>query len=167
MCDAPGTRANRGGGFLRIYKKNLKESFCREWLGMTTMRRTTSRTEPGSSSSKCSRMACRRVPAARRDGGSLGGSHSLHRNRATDGARQQFTMKDQGGYLESVEEIPEPCVRGACASRRGQLSRVFNEHEHAHGSAHRDNNMRAAVIHVIADAAMSVLVIVGLLLARF
>ena len=30
----------------------------------------------------------------------------------------------------------------------------------------RDNNMRAAVVHVIADAAVSVLVIVGLLLAR-
>src|SRR6202790_1510770 len=36
----------------------------------------------------------------------------------------------------------------------------------AHGRAQRDNNMRAAVIHVIADAAVSVLVIVGLLLAR-
>ena len=43
---------------------------------------------------------------------------------------------------------------------------VFEEHEHAHGSAARDNNMRAAVIHVIADATVSVLVIVGLLLAR-
>jgi cation diffusion facilitator family transporter len=43
---------------------------------------------------------------------------------------------------------------------------VFEEHDHAHGAAHRDNNMRAAVIHVIADAAVSVLVIVGLLLAR-
>ena len=30
----------------------------------------------------------------------------------------------------------------------------------------RDNNMRAAVIHVVADAAVSVLVIIGLLLAR-
>ena len=30
----------------------------------------------------------------------------------------------------------------------------------------RDNNMRAAVIHVMADAAVSVLVITGLLLAR-
>ena len=30
----------------------------------------------------------------------------------------------------------------------------------------RDNNMRAAVIHVIADAAVSVLVIRGLTLAR-
>lgn len=35
-----------------------------------------------------------------------------------------------------------------------------------HGSAARDNNMRAAVIHVMADAAVSVLVIVGLVLAR-
>jgi cation diffusion facilitator family transporter len=39
-------------------------------------------------------------------------------------------------------------------------------HDHGHHAAHRDNNMRAAVIHVIADAAVSVLVIVGLLLAR-
>ncbi|NEU14413.1 cation diffusion facilitator family transporter [Methylobacterium sp. BTF04] len=31
---------------------------------------------------------------------------------------------------------------------------------------HRDNNMRAAVVHVVADAAVSVLVIGGLLLAR-
>jgi cation diffusion facilitator family transporter len=39
-------------------------------------------------------------------------------------------------------------------------------HEHAHGKAHRDNNMRAAVIHVLADAVVSVLVIAGLLLGR-
>jgi cation diffusion facilitator family transporter len=37
---------------------------------------------------------------------------------------------------------------------------------HPRASTHRDNNMRAAVVHVIADAAVSVLVIVGLLLAR-
>lgn len=36
----------------------------------------------------------------------------------------------------------------------------------AHGAHHRDNNMRAAVVHVMADAAVSVLVIAGLLLAR-
>jgi len=43
-----------------------------------------------------------------------------------------------------------------------------DDHDHgpATGAAHRDNNMRAAVIHVMADAAVSVLVIVGLLLAR-
>jgi cation diffusion facilitator family transporter len=44
----------------------------------------------------------------------------------------------------------------------------FEEHDHRHGDGahHRDNNMRAAVVHVMADAAVSVLVIVGLLLAR-
>ena len=39
-------------------------------------------------------------------------------------------------------------------------------HDHATTGASRDNNMRAAVVHVIADAAVSVLVIGGLLLAR-
>jgi cation diffusion facilitator family transporter len=88
-----------------------------------------------------------------------------------DGARQAFAMADRGGYLESLDEIPEPHafvaeVRlGAVADR--QLHRaVFEEHEHGPHTAHRDNNMRAAVVHVMADAAVSVLVIVGLVLAR-
>ena len=38
--------------------------------------------------------------------------------------------------------------------------------DHTHGAHHRDNNMRAAVVHVMADAAVSALVIVGLVLAR-
>src|ERR1700751_2077693 len=42
----------------------------------------------------------------------------------------------------------------------------FEEHDHGHGAHHRDTNMRAAVVHVMADAAVSVLVIAGLLLAR-
>src|ERR1700729_38535 len=44
-----------------------------------------------------------------------------------------------------------------------------HDHDHDHGgnhAHHRDNNMRAAVVHVMADAAVSVLVIIGLLLAR-
>lgn len=41
-----------------------------------------------------------------------------------------------------------------------------HDHDHADDKHHRDNNMRAAVVHVMADAAVSVLVIVGLLLAR-
>jgi cation diffusion facilitator family transporter len=47
-----------------------------------------------------------------------------------------------------------------------EAHRVVEEPEHGHAAAHRDNNMRAAVIHVMADAAVSVLVIVGLVLAR-
>jgi cation diffusion facilitator family transporter len=39
-------------------------------------------------------------------------------------------------------------------------------HETAHHAAHRDNNMRAAIIHVLADAGVALLVIVGLLLGR-
>jgi cation diffusion facilitator family transporter len=41
-----------------------------------------------------------------------------------------------------------------------------HDHEAAHDAHHRDNNMRAAVVHVMADAAVSVLVIVGLITAR-
>jgi cation diffusion facilitator family transporter len=84
-----------------------------------------------------------------------------------DGARQVFAMANRGGYLESVEEIPEPHAFTAHV-RMGQqdYSVVFAEHVHAHVSAHRDNNMRAAIIHVMADAAVSVFVITGLLLAR-
>jgi cation diffusion facilitator family transporter len=42
-----------------------------------------------------------------------------------------------------------------------------HEHAHDHQHTHRDHNLRAAVVHVMADAAVSVLVIVGLLLGRF
>ncbi len=84
-----------------------------------------------------------------------------------DSSRQMFAMKDQGGYLESIDEIPEPHEFNAQVKLGAQTYAVaFEEHEHAHGAAHRDNNMRAAVVHVVADAAVSMLVIVGLLLAR-
>ena len=84
-----------------------------------------------------------------------------------DGKRQRFGWVDRGEFLESLQEIPEPHAFVA-QLRIGAVAHsiVFEEHEHAHGNAHRDNNMRAAVIHVIADAAVSVLVIVGLVLAR-
>src|SRR5262249_18827201 len=42
-----------------------------------------------------------------------------------------------------------------------------NAHETAPHGAHRDNNLRAAIIHVLADAGVSLLVIVGLLFGRF
>lgn len=89
------------------------------------------------------------------------------------GGRQTFTFADRGGYLESVDEIPEPHefvakVRLEQGDRLKEFEEKFQEHDHdAPASAHhRDNNMRAAIVHVAADAAVSVLVIVGLLLAR-
>ena len=82
-----------------------------------------------------------------------------------DGTRQLFTMEDCGRWLESPNEIPEPHEFTAYL-RIGELTHMVTFQEHAHGTAHRDNNMRAATIHVMADAAVSLLVIAGLLLAR-
>jgi cation diffusion facilitator family transporter len=66
-----------------------------------------------------------------------------------------------------VHDVPEPHAFIAAVRIGGEQWPIrFEEHEHARGAASRDNNMRAAVVHVVADAAVSVLVIVGLLLAR-
>ena len=84
-----------------------------------------------------------------------------------DGTRQTFRFEDRCGFTESVDEIPEPhefVARVRVGSEEHSVT--FAEHEHAHDGAHRDNNMRAAIVHVMADATVSVLVIVGLLLAR-
>jgi cation diffusion facilitator family transporter len=84
-----------------------------------------------------------------------------------DGARQQFAMVGRGGYLESADEIPEPHEFTVRLTVAGEAySAVFEEYHHAHPAAHRDHNMRAAVVHVLGDAAVSALVIVGLVLAR-
>lgn len=90
-----------------------------------------------------------------------------------DGSRQLFIFEDRGEYLESRDEIPEPHaflarvrLMQAGQAHERELEFEEHEHEHGHGAHHRDNNMRAAVVHVMADAAVSVLVIVGLLLAR-
>jgi cation diffusion facilitator family transporter len=88
-----------------------------------------------------------------------------------DGSRQPFSFEAGDGYLESRDEIPEPHafvarIRLLQAGRAEVRELEFEEHDHGDGAHHRDNNMRAAVVHVMADAAVSVLVIVGLLLAR-
>jgi cation diffusion facilitator family transporter len=84
-----------------------------------------------------------------------------------DGARQDFAMVARGEYLESVGEIPEPHAFSAQIRIGAETyTTVFEEHHHGHGATGRDNNMRAAIVHVLADAAVSVLVIIGLLLAR-
>ena len=83
------------------------------------------------------------------------------------GERQEFVLLAQGDFLESAATIPEPhAFTAQIALGANTYTAAFEEHSHAHGATGRDNNMRAAIIHVIADAAVSVLVIVGLLLAR-
>ena len=83
-----------------------------------------------------------------------------------DGARQSFALREAGGYLESIDGIPEPHEFTAHV-RIGAADHpvAFVEPAHAPGKMERDNNMRAAIVHVIADAAVSVMVIVGLSLA--
>jgi cation diffusion facilitator family transporter len=92
------------------------------------------------------------------------------------GARQNFRFADRGAFLESMEEIPEPHafkarLRLAGLDHADVYELDFVEHGHGGASsasaAGRDNNMRAAFVHVAADAAVSVLAICGLLLGRF
>jgi cation diffusion facilitator family transporter len=84
-----------------------------------------------------------------------------------DGTRQVFALRAQGALLESVDEVPEPHEFTAVLRLgAGEYAVPFEEHVHGDAKAGRDNNMRAAVVHVMADAMVSVMVIAGLLLAR-
>ena len=93
----------------------------------------------------------------------------------TDGTRQWFSFTPRDTYWESLTTIPEPHEFTASLHLGGDQYTVdFAEHGHEHaaqeghgGAAHRDNNIRSAYIHVMADAAVSVLAITGLVLARF
>ncbi|MGH6776423.1 MAG: CDF family Co(II)/Ni(II) efflux transporter DmeF, partial [Bradyrhizobium sp.] len=86
-----------------------------------------------------------------------------------DASHQRFAFAQRDGYLESRDEIPEPHaflarVRLIQDGEPHEQELEFEEHDHD-AAYHRDNNMRAAVVHVLADAAVSVLVIIGLSLA--
>jgi cation diffusion facilitator family transporter len=87
-----------------------------------------------------------------------------------DGTQQVFAFADRGGYLESKEDIPEPhAFKAIVRMPDGEHEVEFEEHDHghdAHDAATRDHNIRSAYIHVMADAVVSVLAIIGLVLAR-
>ncbi len=90
-----------------------------------------------------------------------------------DGTRQSFSFVNRGAYWESNEEIPEPhAFKASLQLADGKHEATFEEHAHEHAvhagssAAHRDYNIRSAYIHVLADAAVSVLAITGLILAR-
>ncbi|MPW22605.1 CDF family Co(II)/Ni(II) efflux transporter DmeF [Paraburkholderia sp. CNPSo 3157] len=87
----------------------------------------------------------------------------------SDGTHQAFSFAERGDYLESKEHIPKPhAFRAIVRVSDGEHQIEFEEHEHdnAVAAATRDHNIRSAYIHVIADAAVSVMAIIGLLLAR-
>lgn len=107
-----------------------------------------------------------RFRVQRIDGAGLAADEVTVETIRADGARQTFSFVAKDGFVESVEEIPEPHAFAGRLSVGGEThALVFSEHEH--GVHDRDNNMRSAVIHVMADATVSVMVIVGLLLARW
>jgi cation diffusion facilitator family transporter len=84
-----------------------------------------------------------------------------------DGATETFNLIPKSNYLESQQDIPEPHAFTATITTAGTTQTItFEEHAHTNSKADRDNNMRAALVHVIADAAVSVLVIIGLILAK-
>lgn len=107
------------------------------------------------------------VPPRFRLSGTVGEGPLTAETLRPDGSRQVFSFAVKAGTLESIETIPEPHAFQVTL-RQGDVSAstTFEEHGHATSATHRDNNMRAAVVHVIADAAVSVLVIVGLVLAK-
>jgi cation diffusion facilitator family transporter len=86
----------------------------------------------------------------------------------TGGVRETFNFVDRGAFLQSTTEIPEPHAFRAILNVGHERHTVdFEEHDHTHVNvaATRDHNIRAAYIHVMADAAVSILTIIGLLLA--
>jgi cation diffusion facilitator family transporter len=85
-----------------------------------------------------------------------------------DGSRQEFGFKKgSGDFLESTQPIPEPHAFKALITLAQETHAVvFAEHDNEHAVDARDHNIRAAYIHVMADAAVSVLAIIGLLFAK-
>ena len=93
-----------------------------------------------------------------------------------DGSSQRFALRDAGECWESVDEIPEPHAFELrvelSASGTGGAGFTGSLHfqepaGHAHGAHHRDHNMRAAFVHVAADAAVSILAILGLAAGKY
>ena len=82
------------------------------------------------------------------------------------GARQTFPFSNRGRYFESRDEIPEPHEFAALLRVNGAAAECEFAEAHGGEAMHADHNMRAALLHVLADAAVSVFVIVGLTLAK-
>jgi cation diffusion facilitator family transporter len=90
-----------------------------------------------------------------------------------DGQRSLFALTWREDYFESDQIIPEPHEFAARLTLGGASDATTHElafeeaHDHAVQGASRDHNLRAAFIHVAADAAVSVLAILGLTAARY
>jgi cation diffusion facilitator family transporter len=87
-----------------------------------------------------------------------------------DGVRQVFEFSRRADCLESTSTVPEPHAFDVLLTLAdAEYAITFEEHEagdHDMRVDARDHNIRAAYVHVIADAAVSVLAIIGLSLAK-
>ena len=87
-----------------------------------------------------------------------------------DGSRQAFELARSIEGWDSTTTIPEPRAFTALVKLDDDThSLVFGEHDHSNEAKavdSRDHNMRAAYLHIVADAAVSVLAIAGLVLAK-
>lgn len=105
--------------------------------------------------------------------GSLGPGDVVLTTLRDGGAQQRFALRDAGECWESVEEIPEPHafeLRVELGAEFGSFASTLHYEEaqgHAHADHHRDHNMRAAFVHVAADAAVSILAIAGLAAGKY
>ena len=91
-----------------------------------------------------------------------------------DGSKQSFPLRPAGTFMQSIDEIPEPheftaqiLLTNGAAKYVADVPFVEHTHHHAAGAVSRDNNIRAAFVHVFADGAVSLLVICGLLTVKF
>jgi cation diffusion facilitator family transporter len=91
----------------------------------------------------------------------------------SDGQQGRFALTWRGDYFESDQAIPEPHEFVARLTLGAESDATTHElafeeaHDHAIQGTSRDHNLRAAFIHVAADAAVSVLAILGLTAARY
>ena len=89
------------------------------------------------------------------------------------GVQQRFVLREAGDCWESVDEIPEPHAfelrveLGPEFERFTTTLRYQEDKGHSHADHHRDHNMRAAFVHVAADAAVSILAIAGLAAGKY
>jgi len=90
-----------------------------------------------------------------------------------NGTRAVFSLAWHGDHFESADVIPEPHefvveLTGGVGADSTTYGIRFEEPLDVGGhAAHRDHNLRAAFVHVAADAAVSVLAILGLVAARY
>ena len=105
---------------------------------MTMTRRATSRPEPEASRWKYSRTVFRRTFGCGGRGQGFEARAVKIETARPDGSSQRFTMVDRSGYMELIEEIPEPHAFTANLSIGGESYAVeFVEHEHGKATMSR------------------------------